>query len=314
MEETVKQEEQPSKKSQTWQKKVGVLGLSLVLLMGGLLLWKESAESSARWYPEYEKVELAVVESVEDLSSEELEILLAQTGLSEIGLKRLEEAGRLEELEYFQRGFFLDTEEMNPQDAIGLEIPFTTLPMACIQNSPISWEEYILDQEGNRGVYLPMVPLEEGDILLTPNSHSFGYRQGHAALVVDAEEQFTLESVVLGSNSVLQPVSKWNGFPAVLVLRSKDDSLGDIATDYAMEFLLDVPYDLSVGVFSKKDLTLGEKARGTQCSHLVWQAYAWAGVDLDANGWGLVTPYNLSQSENLELVQIWGMDPEKMWC
>ncbi len=296
-------------KMSKWKK-----GLLAIVCVGvGLALWKESAEGSARWHPDYAMEDLPVVESVSDLSPDQLDFLLYQTGLSEIGLLRLEKAGRLEELDYFQRAFFLEGAEVSPKNVVDWEIPFSQLPYDCLQNSPISWEEYVLDGEGNRGAYLPLVPLEAGDILLTPNSHSFGYRQGHAAMVVDVDLGWTLESVVLGSNSITQWTTKWQGFPAVLVLRASED-LGEMAAEYALEYLLDVPYDLTVGVFSAKNLDFGEKARGTQCSHLVWQAYAWCGLDLDANGWGLVTPYNLSQSQDLELVQIWGMDPDLLWC
>lgn len=301
-------------KSRSKQEKLGCLVSGILGLLLCLFLWKESAEATARWIPDYPKMDVSSIDFSQPLSSEEETLLLQQTGLTAIGLERLLEAQRQEDLEVFQRAFFLEGIEVEPQEAIGVETPFTWLPMTCFQNSPISWEEYLLDTEGNRGAYLPIVPLEEGDILVTPNSHSFGYRQGHAALVVDVEQWLTLECLVLGQNSVTQHISKWLGFPAVAVFRPKNRDLAPMAVEYAMDYLLDVPYDLTVGVFSEKDLPLGELARGTQCSHLVWQAYHWAGVDIDANGWGLVTPFNLSQSEHLELVQIWGMNPEKLWC
>ncbi len=295
---------------QRYQRRLlGASALALGLL--GLLCWKEAEIASARWVPDYEKEPLPLVERVSDLQQEELDLLFRQTGLTELGLLALEEAGRLAEIPYFQQCFFLDWVEVSQEESLTLQAPFSKLPVLCLQNTPISWEEMVLWEEGYRGAYLPMVPLEEGDILLTPNSRSFGWRQGHAALVIGEEQ--TLESFVMGENSSYQHSSKWQGFPAVLVLRAKEEGLGEAAAEYALDYLLDVPYNLAIGVLSRKHLPLGEKAWSTQCSHLVWQAYQWLGVDLDSNGWGLVTPQDLAFSEHLELVQIWGVNPQEMW-
>lgn len=283
-----------------------------VLVWLCLSLWKLWADSSARWVPDYAMEMLPTITSVEELSQEELDFFFAQTGLSLLGLLALEEDGKLDQLELYQRAFFLDWEMVSPEDATQYTIPFSTLPVHCFRNSILSWEEYVLDSEGNRGAYLPLVPLEEGDILLTPNSRAFGWRQGHSALVVG--EGVTLESVVLGQNSTFQSLWKWQGFPSVIVLRVRDPEIAAKAVEYALDYLHDVPYALDVGVLSAKFLPLGEEVKGTQCSHLVWQAYQWAGgLDLDATGTGLVTPQDIAPSQDLDVVQIWGVNPEKMW-
>lgn len=45
----------------------------------------------------------------------------------------------------------------------------------------------------------------------------------------------------------------------------------------------------------------------------IWcgQAYRAAGIDLDSNGGWLVTPKDIAYSEELELVQAYGFDPER---
>lgn len=286
----------------------------LVLLVLALFTWKEWTEQFARWVPDYPQMALHPVTTVAILTQEEQAELLAQTGLTAIGLERLEQAGRLGELETFQQAFFTPGVEVHSQDLGEIQqiLQNDSFPMLCQKNSPISWEESLLDSQGLRGTYLPLVPLEVGDILLTSNSHGFGWRQGHAGLVVDAHQGITLESVVLGEPSITQWAHKWQGFPAAVILRPKDPGLGQEAVVLAMEHLAEVPYDLLVGLTSPKAQSQ-EEISGTHCSHLIWQAYAWAGVDLDSNGGTIVSPQDLAHSPQLEVVQVWGMDPELLW-
>lgn len=288
---------------------------ALLLIYGLLLLWKTTAQVQVRWTPSYSSQKLPNFSKVSQLNEEELDLIFQQTGLTEIGLLRLEEAHRLEELEVFQRAFFLDSVVVDgsPDSLNAFSSPLESLPTYCEKNSPISWEEWLLNLDGTRGSYYPMVPLENGDILLTPSSYSFGWRQGHSAMVVDAEEGITLESVVLGQNSTTQWVWKWQGFPAVLVLRPKEEGLGAQAVELAMEYLYDIPYTLTVGVLSHKYRTF-DTIKSTNCSHLVWQAYQWLGVDIDGNGGIQVFPEDIGQSDALELVQLWGVNPQVMWA
>ena len=51
----------------------------------------------------------------------------------------------------------------------------------------------------------------------------------------------------------------------------------------------------------------------TQCAHLVWYAYRHFGVDLDSNGGLVVTPPEMANSPYVEVVQIYGFDPVKLW-
>lgn len=276
----------------------------------GLLIWKESAVAGTRWVPNYEKIPLADLETA--VAEGDFDLVFQQTGLTEAGLARLAQ-GEAWDLDLFQRAFFLPGAEMSQAEASLAQLPFTTLPMRTFQNSIISWEEYLMDNQGNRGYYLPMIPLEEGDILLTPNSRCFGWRQGHAAMVVDGQAGLTLECLVLGKNSVELDWNLWRRFPAVMILRPTEESVIASAVEYARAYLMDVPYNLTVGLLFSKNLSQNQSVQGTHCAHLVWQAYAWTGLDLDSTGGAIVTPRDLAESTDLTLLQIWGIDPEKMW-
>ncbi|MFI3254233.1 MAG: hypothetical protein R3Y63_07815 [Eubacteriales bacterium] len=293
------------------RKKILLVAVGIFFLCLGLYLWKESARDTARWVPDYQQIPFDSLELA--LEEGDYDLIFQQTGLGEEGISRLLEAGRIEELAVFHRAYFLSAEYATKEEATKYELPLSLLPMISFQNSIISWEEYLMDTEGNRGYYLPMVPLQEGDILLTPNSHCFGWRQGHAALVVDEENMETIESAVLGQNSSYRSWYQWHGFPAVLILRPKEEEVIQEAVLSAKEYLSDVPYNLTVGFLFPKNLPDDEMAQGTHCAHLVWQAYAWAGLDLDYNGGTIVAPKDIALSENLEVVQIWGINPEIMW-
>ncbi len=80
--------------------------------------------------------------------------------------------------------------------------------------------------------------------------------------------------------------------------------------DYAKEELVDVPYSFFPGIFTKK---FPKKLKNTQCSHIVWYAYKKFGIDLDSDGRGLVTPQDLANSKHVELVQVYGFNPKKLW-
>ena len=93
-------------------------------------------------------------------------------------------------------------------------------------------------------------PLEKGDILLTPSSRCGGWRNGHAALVVDAQEGLVLEAYSLGCPSRLSPLSTWQDKAAVAVLRLKGVSAERRArmADWAREILAGLPYGLFSGL------------------------------------------------------------------
>lgn len=156
-----------------------------------------------------------------------------------------------------------------------------------------------------------LAPLEDGDILITPASHCLGWRNGHAALVTDAEKGVTLECGPGGTFT--GSAAAWGDRASFLVLRlagADGEARAQIARTAHKE-LAGTPYSPTVGLFSPK-LPQG-KITATQCAHLVWAAFARAGYDLDATGGWLVTPRDLALSPLLEVVQAYGLPPGQRW-
>jgi hypothetical protein len=46
---------------------------------------------------------------------------------------------------------------------------------------------------------------------------------------------------------------------------------------------------------------------------VVWYPYERYGYDLDSDGFWLVTPKDIANSDLLEVVQVYGADPEAIW-
>ena len=155
------------------------------------------------------------------------------------------------------------------------------------------------------------VDLQPGDILLTLSTHSLGWRHGHVALVID--EETTLECAMLGTDSHFCSVQHWRECAQYIVLRVKGVSLEQRqeVADYACEELHGVPYHLSSGFIGPKAPDPDAEYFGLQCAYLAWYAWNHFGYDLDGDGGRLVSSDDLLQSELLEVVQMYGMDPEK---
>ena len=45
----------------------------------------------------------------------------------------------------------------------------------------------------------------------------------------------------------------------------------------------------------------------------MWQSYRQFGLDLDYNGGALITPKDLANSPDVDIVQVFGFDLEKLW-
>lgn len=275
--------------------------LILALLAGIVCIFFISgsvAERSAHLSPDYSMTDLTGILSASHLTQADYKTLYYQAGLGKPAVDALlakGDAGRQEILE-IQQAFFAPVQ------------------YECTWNSPISKEEHAIGPDGYWRPETKLAPLEDGDILITKNSHIGGWRNGHAALVVDADNETTLESVVIGRNSKTQDYDKWRTFPSFLVLRLKDtpgEERETIARS-AMHNLNDIPYYFPAGVLSPKYQPPGS-VTGTQCSHLVWLAYFHFGYDLDSDSGMIVTPKDIANSPLLEIVQIYGVDPGSPW-
>ena len=156
-----------------------------------------------------------------------------------------------------------------------------------------------------------LAPLQDGDVLVSAASHFFGWRNGHAALVVDAAEGRTLECAMFSAE--FGQVSNWAWRANFVVLRLKNAGQAQRAAiaRQAARRLLHTPYSISVGLFSPKGN--GSQVPATQCAHLVWSAFAAFGYDVDATGGGIVTPCDIACSPAFEVVQIYGLAPDSRW-
>ena len=221
--------------------------------------------------------------------------LFSQTGITELGFKTLiDRFGSQNRDELFNLLKEYQTYYHTPVET------------TCEYIAGISCEDFVVPHQ--RTKLLPIV--EDGDILITFSAHTGIWRNGHAALVIDASKKQTIESTALGTDSSIQSLSKWTRYPNYAVFRLRDDlrcdGLIQDIIQYATDNLLDIPYNFMVGILPSKVNSITDVI-GTQCSHLVWQAYAKYGIDLDSDGGLICTPKDLFFSPNLELVQIYGI-------
>ena len=261
--------------------------LALAVLAAGAAVWVGRAPRFAHAAPNYPMVELTGAVERAEAGKADYDLLFAQTGLGPSAVDALLEEGRGRELLDFQARYFAPCDWQAVRGAAVVRLEIT---------------------EGE----FEFAPLEKGDILLTPSSRCGGWRNGHAALVVDAEEGLVLEAYSLGCPSQLSSLSTWQDKAAVAVLRLKGVSAERRAAvaDWAREHLLGLPYGLFSGL-----AWLGETSDppATQCAHLVWCAYAAFGYDIDGGGGWPVTPRDISLSPLLETVQVYGLPQRRRW-
>lgn len=257
------------------------------------VLWLTVNESRAYTPPTEGREDIRSLVMQETFAKEDYETFLRQTGLGKAAVDDLK-AGS----------------ENFAADMLGFqEQYFAPALYECEFVFPTTKEERLVRDDGKNRL-LTLAPVQNGDVIITRGTHTLGWRHGHAAIVTDAENGETLESVLLGQKSSFQELDKWRKYPSVLLLRPKQQEAGEKAAAFAKERLAGVDYSPFVGV-KKKDKQKMAQIDSTQCAHLVWQAYRAAGIDLDSNGGWLVTPKDIAYSEELELVQAYGFDPER---
>ena len=111
-----------------------------------------------------------------------------------------------------------------------------------------------------------------------------------------------------------EDIKKWTNYPNFVLLRLKGASLelmNEIA-QHALTNLNGIPYDCTVGIFSSKFKKAGEITR-THCSHLIWEAFRLFDYDLDSDGGMIVTPKDIVKSPHLQIVQVFGVNPDDIW-
>lgn len=268
--------------------------VAMFALVGGILIANALVDRTARYVPDYEKADLAPILAKAELTDGDYDTLYRQTGLTKLGVEAVlsnlvNTETPLSRLCEYQNAFFYRGKIRHEEVT-----PFTQRD--CFDDPA------------------PVVPLKAGDVLITSGTHTIGWRHGHAAIVVD-EFGTTLESICYGvpSATTASGFSYFAECASFMVLRLKDtdDATRAEIAAAANRDLRDIPYALTVGVFSKKNQT--GKSKKTQCGHLVWQAFKNFGYDIDANGGAVAAPRDLARSPLFEVVQIYGFDPDKLW-
>ncbi len=276
-----------------WKKiKKGAFLLGSILLpcVVLLMLWSCQTEKTAHFEPLYGKTELEKYAEKRTLVKEDYQVLFCQTGLGKEAVDTLWETSaptvREECLNFLQKRFFAEVD------------------VRCEANTIITRQENLVNMPEFTSDWQKSFPfLENGDVLITFCCHFFGWRNGHAGIVVDAEGGLVLEARSLGRNSGISPMECWAKYPSVAVLRLRDtpkEKRAEIA-EYAETHYNDLPYRLSAGILPHVE--------GTQCAHLVYEAHRQFGYDIDNDKGLVVTPRDLFESTQFEVVQIYGMDP-----
>ena len=232
-----------------------------------------------------QKQELRSLLREPELEQPQWELILSQTGLGRAAVRQLED----EEVMQFQE-VFLKERETECRGSF-----FTKQDRAVLQ----------------KGEHIPLASVEDGDIFLSFSSHTLGWKHGHAGLVVDAEKALCLEAVMPGCASKIKSMQHWTDGGDFILLRLRNASAAErreIAV-FARQNLKGVPYSLFSGIFDRRQ---EEDCREmtAQCAYLVWYAFMQFGYDLDGDGGRLVTVEDLLQSPELELVQMFGVDPQ----
>lgn len=259
---------------------------TILIACAGLQLAFVLADKAECWRPTYERVNLENILDKPILSDDDYGLLYRQTGLTKLGVDRA-----------LSRGTSGKNRILNIQECFFAEhkvINNFYCPYVCQDN---------IDEH----VYCAY--LEDGDILVTSSTHISGWRIGHAGLVIDAAADDVLEANAVGDKSKIGTSHDFTNRLNFIVLSPKADAaIKAEVVKYAENNLQGIVYDPTVGVFSSKN-----KIEKTQCAHCVWYAYNQFGIDLDSNGGLIVTPRDLANSPQVEVVQVFGFDVDKLW-
>lgn len=259
------------------------VGAVLGVLQLGVIYTERSWE---HWQPNYEKLDISELVYKQELTDEDYETLYRQTGFTRLGIDDLRERNRHSRILEMQKFLFEDHE------------------MSADHFAPFTYIEEI-------DAYAPMAELKDGDIIVSATTRVSWWRYGHAALVTDGAAGRIVESLSPGVNSAMSNAITFADFANFIILRPKaDEELKAQVVEYAEESLIDLPYRMTTGIFSRKKV---ETLKATQCAHLVWHAYYKFGIDLDSNGGAIVKPQDIALSEHVEVVQAFGFDLDQLW-
>ena len=264
-------------------------GIVIIVVAGFFLMqWKHSTELEAYKAPNRQRIALNEILSKEEWDNNDYRTVFYQTGLGRRAIEVIPEDEKKEKILMAQQVFFMEP------------------TVECSKNSIISWHE-----QNTNSVLPEIIGVENGDILVSFCTHTYGWRNGHVGIVVDAAKGKTLEAIVMGEDSCVQSIGKWRRYPSFIILRLKGVSLSEREeiAEYTLEHMEGIPYGFVTDIFEhviKGDFEIGD----TDCSHLIWRSFKEHGYDLDSDGGIIVTPRDIAGSPLLEVVQVYGIDLE----
>lgn len=227
-----------------------LLAILATSLPAALALWTADAETRAHYTPECPRADLTPILQKEALSPADYALLLQQTGLAQAGVDQLYASGQQWRLLGLQERFLAPVELECSRDALFVRSERLTdsRELANDGNLPQLQMASIAGKEAAQMPEFDFMPtVQTGDILVTFNGHVFGWRSGHAAMVVDAEERLTLEAIMPGYDSKICSLEDWQAYPGFALLRLKGASRQEreqIAA-YARDHLTGIPYRLA---------------------------------------------------------------------
>lgn len=245
-------------------------------------------ENNKFWTSNIEYVNIEKILSKTDLTTDDLNTIFEQTGISPTATLELIKNNK--------------TEILRELNNIYLKVPEISEKYTV---KPFTIKEYLTNQK------TPMADIKNGDVLINMATSTLDWRHGHAALVVDVENNQTLEHSVMGDTSYLAKLSNWRTQSKFILLRYEDEEVANQIAEYAKNNLVDIKYDIFTGIINKKDQSKNDKITNSHCSHIVWQAYKTFGIDIDENGGPIVLPQDIANSSKLKVVQIYGINTKE---
>ena len=276
--------------------------VALILFAAMFLAIAESVVDNSAYIPPLRpKEDISELIYRDEWTEADLDVLYHQTGLKRPALEALK--GNPSKILSYQEALYREY-------VLGHEAAAFTTPHDYLKG-------YKTVRDGKEEIVfslIPIAPLEDGDVVVSSSCHTFGWRNGHAAIVIDADSGTILQCVGPGLKSSQGEVSWFQYASNFMVLRLKDKTpqeRREIAA-YAVNHLMDIEYSVLTGFFaSPKDQ--GENPQTTHCSHLVWQAYRYFGYDIDSDGGPVCTTRDIATCDLFEVVQVFGFDQDKLW-
>lgn len=279
-------EKNKAKKTKIALKIVAVIfAVLLIFIFTCWILYIISDKNIVRWRPDYEMADISAVLEKDNLTKEDYSFLYEQTGLTEIGIQRALNRGEVgkKRILKIQEEFFTEYKVKNSEF------------------DPFMCTDYI-DR------YTTNIYLEDGDIIVSASTHLSCMRIGHAGLVTNGDNNEVLQAVAYGEPSEIGFMTDFTDRVNYMVLRPKfSEEVRKSVAEYAEKNLCGIKYSAFVGSFNKKS------AKKTQCAHIVWFAYAKCGYNLLKKNTTLVLPYDLANSDMVEVVQVSGFSPYTLW-